>query len=58
MSEHQPLDPDIERPLTPAELKARGRRNLAIAGALVLFVILIFVVTLVRMRGAGLVPHP
>jgi hypothetical protein len=33
--------------------KARSRRSLAIAGALVVFVVLVFVVTVVRMSQAG-----
>jgi hypothetical protein len=36
------------------ELKARKRRNLAIAGALVLFVVLVFVVTIVRLGSAAM----
>ncbi|HUO23969.1 MAG TPA: hypothetical protein VMU59_15750 [Caulobacteraceae bacterium] len=41
-------DPSNE---TPDAAKARSRRNLAIAGALVVFVILTFIVTIVRMGG-------
>ncbi|MBS0295406.1 MAG: hypothetical protein JSR45_03780 [Proteobacteria bacterium] len=32
--------------------KARNRRSLAIAGALVLFVVLVFVITVVRLGGS------
>ncbi len=35
--------------LTPEELAARKRRNLALAGALVVFMILIFATTVLRM---------
>ncbi len=34
-------------------LKARGRRNLAIAGALLLFVVLVFAVTILRLSDAS-----
>ncbi len=37
--------------LSPEEAKARGRRNLAIAFGLIGFALLLFVVTLVRMKG-------
>lgn len=44
--------------MTPEEIAARKRRNWAIAGALVLFVILVFTVTVLRLsanmaQGAG-----
>lgn len=44
--------------MTPEELNARKRRNLAIAAALVLFVVLVFVITVLRLTsniaaGAG-----
>lgn len=38
------------RRLTPEELKARSRRNLAIAGALVAFIILVFGVTVLNLK--------
>lgn len=37
--------------LTPEQLKARKRRNLAIAAGLVLFMVLVFVTTLLRLQG-------
>ena len=37
--------------MTPEELSARKRRNLAIAAALVLFVILVFTVTVLRLMS-------
>ena len=45
--------PDLPTPLpeSPEALKARNRRSLAIALALGAFVILVFVVTIVRMGG-------
>lgn len=39
-------------PLTPAQLKARRSRNLAIAFTLAALVILFFAMTIVRMGGA------
>ena len=45
-------DPDREE-----ALKAQKRRNLAIGLALGLFVILLFIVTIVRL-GGGAIPHP
>jgi hypothetical protein len=36
--------------LTPEQLKARSRRNLAIAGALVLFILLVFTATVLNFR--------
>jgi hypothetical protein len=38
------------RRLTPAELSARNRRNLAIAGALVGFIVLVFAVTVLNLK--------
>ena len=38
------------RRLTPEELKARSRRNLAIAGALVAFIVLVFGVTVLNLK--------
>ena len=37
--------------MTPEEISARKRRNLAIAAALVLFVILVFTVTVLRLMS-------
>jgi len=44
--------------MTPQEISARKRRNWAIAGALVLFVVLVFGITMLRLasniaQGAG-----
>ncbi len=41
----------VENPVTlsPDELKERGRRNLAIGGALLAFVVLIFFVTMAKL---------
>lgn len=36
--------------LTPEQLKARSRRNLAIAGALVAFIVLVFGVTVLNLK--------
>jgi hypothetical protein len=36
--------------LTPEQLAARKRRNLAIAGALVAFIVLIFVTTVLNLK--------
>ncbi len=41
-----------QRALTPAEKKQRDRRNLAIAAGLVVFIILVFAVTVLRLAGA------
>jgi len=38
------------RRLTPEELSARKKRNLAIAGALVAFIILVFGVTVLNLK--------
>jgi hypothetical protein len=38
------------RRLTPEELAARKKRNLAIAGALVVFIILVFGVTVLNLK--------
>jgi hypothetical protein len=38
------------RRLTPEELSARGKRNLAIAGALVVFIVLVFAVTVLNLK--------
>ena len=37
--------------LTPEQAAARSRRNWVLAGALIAFVILVFVVTIVRLKG-------
>lgn len=37
--------------LTPRELSARKKRNLALAGALVLFIVLVFTTTVLKMKG-------
>ena len=38
------------RRLTPQETSARNRRNLAIAGALVAFIMLVFAVTVLNLK--------
>ncbi|MDZ4392818.1 hypothetical protein [Cypionkella sp.] len=38
------------RRLTPEEMKARSKRNLAIAGVLVAFVVLVFTVTVLNLK--------
>jgi hypothetical protein len=38
------------RRLTPEQLKARSKRNLAIAGALVAFIVLVFGVTVLNLK--------
>ncbi|WP_439477214.1 hypothetical protein [Brevundimonas sp.] len=38
------------RRLTPEELSARNKRNLAIAGALVAFIVLVFAVTVLNLK--------
>lgn len=37
--------------LTPEELKARKRRNLAIALGLVAFMVLVFITTILKLHG-------
>ena len=37
--------------LTPEQLAARKRRNLALAGALVAFIVLVFVTTVLKLQG-------
>jgi len=37
--------------LTPEQLAARKKRNLALAGALVAFIVLVFATTVLRMKG-------
>ncbi len=46
-------DPEAPRPLSDAEVKARNRRNLWLAFALVGFVVLVAAVTMARL-GAGI----
>jgi hypothetical protein len=52
----QPQFPPPQKPLTPAELEAakaaRNKRNIAIALGLVGFIILVYVVTVLKMGGA------
>lgn len=43
--------PEQFRPLTPDEVKARGKRNVAIALILVAMVAIFFIVTLVQLSG-------
>ena len=38
------------RRLTPEEMSARSKRNLAIAGALVAFIVLVFAVTVLNLK--------
>jgi cytochrome c-type biogenesis protein CcmE len=38
------------RRLTPVELQARNKRNLAIAGVLVAFIVLVFTVTVLNLK--------
>lgn len=37
--------------LTPEQLSARRKRNMALAGALVAFIVLVFATTVLRMKG-------
>ena len=37
--------------LTPEQLAARKRRNFALAGALVAFIVLVFTTTMLKMKG-------
>ena len=37
--------------LTPDQLAARKKRNLALGGALVLFIVLVFTTTVLKMKG-------
>ena len=37
--------------LTPVELSARKKRNLALAGALIVFIVLVFTTTVLKMKG-------
>ena len=37
--------------LTPEELSARKRRNRALAGALAVFIVLVFTTTVLKMKG-------
>jgi hypothetical protein len=45
------MKPEQFRTLTPDEVKARGKRNLAVALILGVMVILFFIVTLVQLSG-------
>ena len=42
----------------PEARKARSRRNLAIGAALLAFVVLVFIVTIVRLGGNVVATHP
>jgi hypothetical protein len=44
-------NPEEFRRLTPAEVKARASRNLAIAWGLAVMVVIFFIVTLVQLSG-------
>ena len=52
----QPSFPEPQKPLTPVErdaaLAAQRKRNIAIAVGLVGFIILVYVVTVLKMGGA------
>ena len=48
---------EFPRALTPEEKKARDRRNLAIAGGLVLFVVLVFLITVINLQQ-GIAERP
>ncbi|GAA0868524.1 hypothetical protein GCM10009116_05700 [Brevundimonas basaltis] len=37
--------------LTPEQLSARKKRNLALAGALIVFIVLVFTTTVLKMKG-------
>jgi hypothetical protein len=37
--------------LTPEQLAARKKRNLALAGALVVFIVLVFTTTVLKLQG-------
>ena len=37
--------------LTPEELAARKKRNMALASALVVFIVLVFAVTILKLQG-------
>jgi hypothetical protein len=47
-------EPDAYRALTPQEQAARNRRNLLIAAALIGFMVVVFVVTVVRLQDGAL----
>ncbi len=52
MSEPEPYEGDVfPKPMSEAEIKVRRGRNIALALGLVIFVILVFIVTLVRLGG-------
>ena len=44
--------------LTPEQLRARRARSIAIALALGAFVIVVFLVTIVRLGGSGVISRP
>jgi hypothetical protein len=46
-----PQNPGQIRRLTPDEVKARAKRNMAIAWALAVMVVIFFIVTLVQLSG-------
>jgi hypothetical protein len=48
---------DASMDLTPEELRKRNQRNWAIAGVLLAFVVLVFVVTIVKI-GGNIANHP
>jgi len=52
---NEPLDPKATK---DAALKARNGRNIALGLGLVAFVIMVFVVTLVRLGANVAHPHP
>ena len=52
MSDPEPYEGDrFPTPMSEAEIKVRRGRNIALALGLVIFVILVFIVTLVRLGG-------
>ena len=53
MSNQPPLAPQGPDPQSPEAIKARNRRSVAIALALGAFVVLVFVISLVRMAAHG-----
>lgn len=52
MAEHDLNDQQPAAFLSPDELKKRKQRNLAIALSLAAFIIIIFVVTIIRLGGS------
>lgn len=53
MSEPEILPPVYPRVMSEAEVRARRGRNIALALGLVLFVVLVFVVSIVRMGASA-----